>query len=297
MLWKHTFSPWAGRSKDDAEKPSTVLNATLRWQQQAEKLDERYRVLCHPEPDIFDPSVPALWVLDAVRVMSKTPRIDWVLITERPRDMPGVLRRAAGLVDPQAEPELLAWIRQWLDGSEPPPNVWLGAHATTQRAVAERLPELAALPSVRRLLMLTPLRDQVDLMGTPGFDQLHWVILRGDAGPRAQPLHPVWARKVRDACLQQGVQFFFESWGDWMPRAERMASGNTCELADPRLTRWTCLEISSDNLTGRDLRHAVGERVYMQRVGHAESGHWLDRSLWQQEPAPLEAQADQSSAD
>jgi hypothetical protein len=76
-----------------------------------------------------------------------------------------------------------------------------------------------------------------------------------------------------------------------------MASGNTCELADPRLTRWTCLEISSDNLTGRDLRHALGERVYMQRVGHAESGHWLDRSLWQQEPAPLEAQADQSSAD
>jgi len=296
MLWKHTFSPWAGRSSDDADKPSAVLNATLRWQQQADKLDERYRVLCHPSPDMFDPLVPAQWLLDALRVMSKTPRIDWVLITERPRDMPGVVQRASQLIDPEAEPELLSWVQQWLHGGQPPHNVWIGAHATCQRAIDERLPDLAALPAVRRLLMLTPLRDQASLAHTPGFEQLHWVILAGDSGPRAQPPHPVWARAVRDDCRQRGVPLFFESWGDWMPRTERMASGNTCELADPRLTRWTCQEISSDNLTGRDLRHASGERVYMQKVGVNESGHWLDRTLWRQEPAPLEAEAEQGAA-
>ncbi len=287
MLWKHILSPWAGRDIEAPEKDSPVLKATCRWQQQAAKLGERYRVLCHPVPDIFDPAVPPLWLLDALRAMAGTPCIDWVLITERPRDMRDVVGRAAALIDPQAEPDLLAWMLAWLDGSRTPPNVWLGIHATGQRAIAERLPELALLPAARRLLMLTPLRDQADLLTVSGMEQLHWVILAGDSGPRAQALHPAWARRVRDACTTQGVPFFFASWGDWMPRIERMASGNTCELADPRLTRWTCQEISSDNFTGRDLRHAIGERVYMQRVGQAESGHWLDRTLWRQEPAPV----------
>jgi protein gp37 len=236
-----------------------------------------------------------LWLLDALRVMSKTPHIDWVLITERPRDMPTTVRRASQLINPETELELLEWTRLWLDGGRAPANVWLGAHATCQRAIGERLPELAVLPAVRRLLMLSPLRDQAQLASTPGFAQLHWLILAGDTGPRAQPLHPVWARAVRDDCRQLGVPFFFESWGDWMPRTERMASGNTCELADPRLTRWTCQEISSDNLTGRDLRHASGERVYMQRVGQVDSGHWLDRTQWRQEPAPLDEQAEAGS--
>ncbi len=129
--------------------------------------------------------------------MSKTPHIDWVLITERPRDMPTTVRRASQLINPETELELLEWTRLWLDGGRAPANVWLGAHATCQRAIGECLPDLAVLPAVRRLLMLSPLRDHAQLASTPGFAQLHWLILAGDTGPRAAAAPGVVTRGAR----------------------------------------------------------------------------------------------------
>jgi protein gp37 len=46
---------------------------------------------------------------------------------------------------------------------------------------------------------------------------LDWVICGGESGPGARPMHPDWARALRDQCQGAGVPFFFKQWGEWYP--------------------------------------------------------------------------------
>lgn len=47
---------------------------------------------------------------------------------------------------------------------------------------------------------------------------IDWVIVGGESGPGARPMHPAWARELRDQCQAAGVPFFFKQWGSWRPR-------------------------------------------------------------------------------
>jgi len=46
---------------------------------------------------------------------------------------------------------------------------------------------------------------------------LSWVIVGGESGPNARPMHPQWIRDIRDQCQEAGVPFFFKQWGEWTP--------------------------------------------------------------------------------
>jgi hypothetical protein len=46
---------------------------------------------------------------------------------------------------------------------------------------------------------------------------LDWVIAGGESGSRARPMHPDWARGLRDQCQAAGVPFFFKQWGCCLP--------------------------------------------------------------------------------
>ena len=50
---------------------------------------------------------------------------------------------------------------------------------------------------------------------------LDWVICGGESGPGARPMHPDWARSLRDQCQAAGVPFFFKQWGTNIPDEER----------------------------------------------------------------------------
>lgn len=58
-----------------------------------------------------------------------------------------------------------------------------------------------------------------DQTGCPGhpLPGLDWVICGGESGPNARPMHPDWARGLRDQCAAAGVPFFFKQWGEWAP--------------------------------------------------------------------------------
>jgi protein gp37 len=47
---------------------------------------------------------------------------------------------------------------------------------------------------------------------------LDWVIVGGESGKNARPMHPDWARSLRDQCAAAGVPFFFKQWGEWAPK-------------------------------------------------------------------------------
>jgi protein gp37 len=103
------------------------------------------------------------------------------------------------------------------------PNVWLGVTAENQKRANERIPLLLQTPAAVRFVSIEPLLDPVDIEGALGFSFLdptygyhyevpavNWIIVGGETGPGARPMHPDWARGVRDQCTVAGVRFFFK---------------------------------------------------------------------------------------
>ncbi|MET4342002.1 phage Gp37/Gp68 family protein [Bradyrhizobium sp. RT9a] len=111
--------------------------------------------------------------------------------------------------------------------------------------------------------------------------KLDWVIVGGESGPGSRPMHPDWARSLRDQCLAAGVPFFFKQWGNWYPIIDRDKEG------------WDKAPLRSDrepdkyrihNFAGGQGFH--GERVHlMQRYGKKASGRLLDGLVHDEMPA------------
>ncbi len=104
------------------------------------------------------------------------------------------------------------------------------------------------------------------------FDRLDLVIVGGENGPR--PMHPDWARSLRDQCAAAGAAFFFKQWGSWEVAVDRERDDPDWRLdyhrkfVDAGATKWL-------NLDGGCGFH--GERFHvMRRVGKRAAGRLLD---------------------
>jgi len=118
----------------------------------------------------------------------------------------------------------------------PLPNVWLGVSVENQAAADERIPLLLQTPAAVRFISAEPLLGPINLTnlhyenvtsidalkGLHGFPSPHtegpkldWVIVGGESGPGARPMHPTWVRSLRDQCKAANVPFFFKQWGEW----------------------------------------------------------------------------------
>jgi len=123
----------------------------------------------------------------------------------------------------------------------PLPNVWLGVSAEDQRRADERVPDLLATPASVRFVSAEPLLGSIQfddfcnghkfidaLRGnwwhdnpngpnpiSRGHEKLDWIIVGGESGNGSRPMHPNWARSIRDQCAAAGVAFFFKQWGSW----------------------------------------------------------------------------------
>lgn len=115
---------------------------------------------------------------------------------------------------------------------------------------------------------------------------ISWLICGGETGPGARPMHPDWARGLRDQCIAGGVPFFFKHWGEWAPRSgHRLQGGLSAAALDPDCTRWECKRLTSTGGDGWSLKDVDGgDDIYMQRVGKKLAGHLLDGQEWQQIP-------------
>ena len=171
-------------------------------------------------------------------VMSLCPQHIFLLLTKRPERMrdylttcpPAMRARAMQL----AVKDLMAFAEPGI--TLPLPNVWLGTSVEDQAAADARIPELRATPAAKRFLSCEPLlgpltfrwakwhdyrsdqaagRSISELDGMRGLD---WVIAGGESGPGARPMHPTWARALREQCAAAGVPFHFKQWGEWAPQ-------------------------------------------------------------------------------
>jgi len=112
------------------------------------------------------------------------------------------------------------------NGKSMPKNLYTGVTAENQKRADERIPILLQVPG-KHFVSLEPLLGPIDLK-LHDYAQshnahsvrrsfLHSVILGGETGPKARPIHPDWVRKIRDDCVKAGVPFFFKQWGKWCP--------------------------------------------------------------------------------
>jgi protein gp37 len=79
--------------------------------------------------------------------------------------------------------------------------------------------------------------DQLERHGCPmEHTKASWIVVGGENGPGARPMHPDWAKRIRDQCEAAGVPFWFKGWGtEWMKgwsKSERDKFG-TRLMGDP----------------------------------------------------------------
>lgn len=171
----------------------------------------------------------------------------------------------------------------------PAPGIWHGVSVEDQPAANRRIPDLIATPSALRWISGEPTIARVNLTAIStirwrGAERLNaltgrleglfgdycptrvpaldWVICGGESGPGARPMHPDWARSLRDQCAAAGVPFFFKQWGAWAPLDP---DGDGFWPAD----KGGCIRLLPDGTRG--------ERGWpMQFVGKGAAGHLLD---------------------
>lgn len=215
--------------------------------------------------------------------------LDLLLLTKRPENV-------ARLVPPD-------WLEDW------PAHVWMGTTAENQAMADERIPQLLNVPAAVRFLSCEPLLGQVDLHGVcfenescescgekittniftsscscrcccEGSEpcllrgKIEWVICGGESGAGARPMHPDWARALRDQCDEQGVPFFFKQWGEWAPTVD-VGFGDS-----PRAK-------THSFPTGKfipTLGGAVPFAIEMRRIGKSKAGRLLDGREWNEVP-------------
>jgi len=123
------------------------------------------------------------------------------------------------------------------------PNVWLGVSCENQETANERIPLLLQVPAAVRFLSCEPLLGEINLAEiTPKYSTyffnclkepvlhkgympnaqglINWVIVGGESGHNARPMHPDWARSLRNQCKDAAIPFFFKQWGEWKPLAK-----------------------------------------------------------------------------
>lgn len=200
-----------------------MLLAPLRWRR------PRMIFVCSMT-DLFADFVRDEWIDAVFAVMALCPQHTFQVLTKRSARMrrycqqpsDGLFRAVDRLHPAHDGDGALVTLPAW-----PLPNVWKGGSVEDQPRADERIPHLLATPAAVRFLSCEPLLGPLRLASEPcemegvnwlegyaGSDppipRIDWLICGGESGPHARPMHPDWARGLRDQCVAAGVPFFMK---------------------------------------------------------------------------------------
>lgn len=216
-----------------------------KWNGQAKATGIRLRVFTNSLADFFDNQADEQWRADAWALIRDTPNLDWQILTKRPQNI-------AKMLPPD-----------WGDGY---PHVWLGTTIENREEKDKRLSHLIGVPCAVRFLSCEPLLSDLDL-SVSELLSLDWVIAGGESGGNARPMHPDWARSLRDQCVVAGVPFLFKQWGEYAPLPDKYLEAPSSYPGNTNLSF-----------------HPTGEE-WMARIGKKRAGRLLDGRTWDEFPA------------
>jgi len=204
-------------------------------------------------------------------------------------------------------------------------NAWIGVSVEDQAAADLRIPILYDTPAAVRWISAEPLLGPINLNSVPdgtrldggsrhasaltepcpkcggwgtdcGIEDYHftrrrggldWVVVGGESGPDARPMHPDWARSLRDQCVSAGVPHLYKQTGEWAPAPWHGPDGATHAFTGtlgvdgaPHFMRLGHSPTSGE----RDLSTPAGAQG-MRRVGKKAAGRELDGRTWDEYPA------------
>ncbi len=152
--------------------------------------------------DLFHEDIPMEFIKQVFEVMSEARSHTFQILTKRPINLLKICQQHLNHV---------------------PANVWLGVSIENQQHV-RRIDYLRQVSASVRFLSCEPLLGPLNLDLT-GID---WVIVGGESGPGARPMHVEWVRDIRKQCKKKDVPFFFKQWGGVLKgRAGRTLDGRT----------------------------------------------------------------------
>jgi protein gp37 len=211
-----------GKGQPRSRTSAANWNQPVKWNREAgerESLSAQFplhskhrrpRVFCASLADWLDDEVPVEWLADLLDLVRRTPNLDWLLLTKRPENW----RARIGLAGVELTKRGVAHrLHHWQAG-EAPANIWVGTSVEDQPRADERIPALLSIPARVRFLSCEPLLGPVGVeQARKGLLGIDWVIAGGESGPGARPMHPDWARSLRDQCHAAGVAFFMKQMG------------------------------------------------------------------------------------
>lgn len=199
----------------------------LAWEAKAKRDGRIYRVFCSSMADWLEDHPQ--WIEPRAKLealVAATPNLIWLFLTKRPENW-------------RLMPE--SWRQQW------PSNAMFGFTGENNEWLQKRLlvirEPVALIPGIRTFLsaepLLGPLTETGELLGMAISAQrwptgpaekmfkgyLDWVICGGESGPGARPMHPDWARSLRDQCAAARVRFLFKQWGQFAPVEKELIPG------------------------------------------------------------------------
>jgi len=265
--------------------------------------------------DLFHEDVPDEWIDRVFAVMALRPQHTFQVLTKRAQRMRQYLSpnidwnvllgatftsmNTNGRIDVARAADLNHRITvgamQW-----PLPNVWLGVSAERQQEADERIPLLLRTPAAVRFISAEPLLGPIDMhlwmLTCPAID---WVIVGGESGPGARPMHPDWARSIRDQCAEADVPFFFKQWGEWLPGEANRGQFDARPLhayrrCDIQTYEWPSY-FQTQNFGTHPDRFSGG--LTTKRVGKKAAGRLLDGRLHDAMPSKDRPRTDERSRD
>ena len=273
----------AGQPRKKYVSSRDMLEALDR---KARRLGRPLRVFHNSLSDFFDNEVPGAWRAQALQVMKDTPNLIHLLLTKRIGNAARMLDEAAELMD--------SGMGVWAPSVFP--HVWIGATVVNQEEAERDIPKLLRVPAAKRFLSLEPLLSSVIVFSLDGpldvpegfKSPIDWVIVGGESGHGARPMHPDWVRCLREQCLSVGVPFFFKQWGEWadMGAAQISAAGPSMTKSG-HVSDWLRQRIQHADGSARNVDaytwtgHAT---ELMYRVGKKAAGRMLDGRTWDEVP-------------
>lgn len=183
----------------DVTLRSDRLDIPLHWKRPR-------RIFVNSMSDLFHEQVPLPFIRRVFDTMERSPWHQFQILTKRSEQ----LRHVA---------PYLPW----------PSNVWMGVSVEYQRWT-KRIDDLRAVPAAIRFLSLEPLLGPLNL----NLDEIDWVIVGGESGPKARPMEVEWVTSIRDQCVSSGVPFFFKQWGTYSRDGVRLGKKATGRILDGR---------------------------------------------------------------
>jgi protein gp37 len=271
---KNTFEKYEDVVDDKGRWTGTVT-VNLSVMEDVLKWKKPRRIFVCSMGDLFHDNVPFEFVERVFNIISLNQKHNFLVLTKRPERMEKFFKQAN--------------YNGFNSDSKPLPNIWLGVSVENQQTADERIPILLQIPATVRWISVEPMLGPIFLpsqwmdygrYGQYGVPTINWIVCGGESGPGARPMHPEWAKNLRDQCKAADVRFLFKQHGEFKEVCRYNSwpkySDGVGSVSRAIGGRGALLNADGSDLVNGGPDHKVYPISHLERVGKKNAGRLLD---------------------